>query len=136
LNVAESDAEGQGRFRKFIDRLSELGIQLGLVASLGRPGGNVTGVTSLNVEVAPKRLELLCELTIHADQTRLRQSLLNLASNANKFTEYRQASTVTGPMCGSSLVGGTRRFGSAHCARQEALSRMVARLVMELQSSI
>jgi putative ABC transport system substrate-binding protein len=25
LNVAESDAEGQGRFRKFIDRLSELG---------------------------------------------------------------------------------------------------------------
>jgi signal transduction histidine kinase len=25
--------------------------------------------------------------TIHADQTRLRQSLLNLASNANKFTE-------------------------------------------------
>ena len=85
--MAESDAEGQGRFRKFIDRLSELGIQLGLVASLGRPGGNVTGVTSLNVEVAPKRLELLCELTIHADQTRLRQSLLNLASNANKFTE-------------------------------------------------
>ena len=37
-------------------------IQLGLVASLGRPGGNVTGVTSLNVEVAPKRLELLCEV--------------------------------------------------------------------------
>src|ERR1700738_3134721 len=37
-------------------------IQLGLVPSLGRPGGNVTGVTSLNVEVAPKRLELLCEV--------------------------------------------------------------------------
>jgi ABC-type uncharacterized transport system substrate-binding protein len=37
-------------------------MQIGLVASLSRPGGNVTGVTTLNVEVAPKRLELAREL--------------------------------------------------------------------------
>ena len=37
-------------------------IQLGVVTSLNRPGGNVTGVTTLNVEVAPKRLELAREL--------------------------------------------------------------------------
>jgi putative ABC transport system substrate-binding protein len=55
-------------------------IRLGLVASLNRPGGNITGVTNLNTEVIPKRLELLHELVPRARTIAL---LVNSASPAS-----------------------------------------------------
>jgi putative ABC transport system substrate-binding protein len=46
-------------------------VAAGLVASLNRPGGNLTGVTTLYVELTPKRLELLRELVPTASKIAL-----------------------------------------------------------------
>ena len=44
-------------------------IRSGLVTSLHRPGGNITGASTFTVEMEPKRLELLRELLSHATTT-------------------------------------------------------------------
>jgi putative ABC transport system substrate-binding protein len=52
----------------------------GLVKSLNRPEGNITGITSLNVHVGPKRLELMHELLPKAKKFAV---LVNPANPAN-----------------------------------------------------
>jgi putative ABC transport system substrate-binding protein len=42
--------------------VSEDPVRAGLVSSLARPGGNVTGIVSLGAEIGPKRMELLREM--------------------------------------------------------------------------
>jgi ABC-type uncharacterized transport system substrate-binding protein len=62
----------------------------GFVASLARPGGNLTGVTSLNVEVGPKRLELLHEVVPSATSMALLVNPTN-PSLAEPFSRALQA---------------------------------------------
>jgi putative tryptophan/tyrosine transport system substrate-binding protein len=69
-------------------------VALGLVTSLNQPGGNLTGITNMNVEVGPKRLELLRELIPTATSIAL---LINPTSPnlAEPFTRAMKAAAST-----------------------------------------
>lgn len=92
-------------------------IRLGLVASLNRPGGNVTGVTQVSVEVGPKRLELLREMVPSATNIAL------LVNPANPIAE-----TLTGD-----LQAAARRMGVQlhllHASTEPDLTSAFATLV-------
>ena len=68
-------------------------VQMGLVASLSRPGGNITGVTYLNVEVGPKLLELLHEVVPNA--TRLAALVNPTNPNAETISTNLQIAAGT-----------------------------------------
>src|SRR5262245_32820110 len=70
-------------------------IAAGLVASLARPGGNVTGVTTLNVEVGPKRLQLLHEVVPTASTMAL---LVNPANPTLGEALLRDAQAAARPL--------------------------------------
>ena len=67
-------------------------VELGLVASLNRPGGNLTGVAYLNAEVAPKRLELLHEFIPSA------KSIALLVNPTNPIATEQQAKELEAPV--------------------------------------
>jgi putative ABC transport system substrate-binding protein len=66
-------------------------VEVGLVASLNRPGGNLTGITTLNVEMGPKRLELMHDVV---PTTRSIALLVNPASALNAERQLTDAQTA------------------------------------------
>ena len=60
----------------------------GLVASLAKPGGNITGFSNFAGELTPKRLELLCELVPQATVIAL---LANPDNAGEQYVRSRQA---------------------------------------------
>jgi putative ABC transport system substrate-binding protein len=70
-------------------------VRLGLVASLARPGGNLTGINFLNVELVAKGLEILRELVPAATRVAV---LINPANATNAEATLSAAETATRAM--------------------------------------
>ena len=64
-------------------------VKEGLVRSLNRPGGNLTGITTLNTELTPKRIEVLRELLSTTTTMALLVNPINAPDNVE--IELRQA---------------------------------------------
>ena len=74
-------------------------VEIGLVASLSRPGGNVTGISSMNVELGAKRFGIMRELLPNA----MRFALLINSTKALRLVNPKQTSAI------QSLSGGVLR---------------------------
>jgi putative ABC transport system substrate-binding protein len=68
----------------------------GLVASLARPGGNLTGFSSLAIELNPKRLELLSELVPQASVIGLLVNTINNPSAERIIRVAQEAASAKG----------------------------------------
>ena len=87
-------------------------VKAGLVASLGRPGGNVTGVSFLAVELNAKRMELLHEIVPNAKVigTLVNPSYTNAETESS---ELREAARQLGQQLSVQKVGAESEIESA-----------------------
>src|SRR5262249_54242722 len=99
----------------------------GLVASLARPGGNVTGLTSISAALGGKRLELLKELVPKASRVAV---LYNPADRSNTLVlpELQRSSKLLGLTLHPLPVGASSDFEGAFVAmsRERAQALFVA----------
>jgi putative ABC transport system substrate-binding protein len=85
--------------------LGDRPVEMGLVADLARPGGNVTGLTTLSFELSAKRLELLKEIlptlarvaVLYAPDPRVEPTLRELKGAAGTLGIRLQTLEARGP---------------------------------------
>jgi putative ABC transport system substrate-binding protein len=71
-------------------------VDLGIVASLNRPGGNITGISNLSGVLAAKKLELLRELMPGVSVVAFLSNPSNAPYAENEVTELQKAADVLG----------------------------------------
>jgi putative ABC transport system substrate-binding protein len=101
-------------------------IKAGLVASLNRPGGNVTGITLFYVEIGAKRLELLRELVPKAELIGLitnPRSPQGVGSNTEAEEQERDARAA------ASMMG--RQLVVAHASSESEIDKAFSPLVQQ-----
>ncbi|HKF07393.1 MAG TPA: ABC transporter substrate-binding protein [Xanthobacteraceae bacterium] len=96
-----------------VDRIYESIVRLGLVASLARPGGNLTGINFFNGELIAKRLELLRELVPTAIRVAV---LVNPADATNSESALREVNVAARAMGLQIQVLNARTSGEINAA--------------------
>src|SRR5262249_51210096 len=76
--------------------LAEDPVRLGLVASIARPGSNLTGINFLTSELAAKRLELLRELVLAASRVAVLVNPANVTTTETTLREVQLAARAMG----------------------------------------
>ncbi|HSB55233.1 MAG TPA: ABC transporter substrate-binding protein [Gemmatimonadales bacterium] len=94
-------------------------VRLGLVASLARPGGNVTGVISLNADLAGKRLELLKQVVPRVARVVVLRDPDNRSSEFSVLDAERVAKPL-GVVIHSVDARGQKEFDAAFLAMKRA----------------
>jgi putative ABC transport system substrate-binding protein len=93
--TAASAAKAATTTTPIVFSLGEDPVKLGFVASLARPGGNLTGINFFNIELVAKRLELLRELIPGASRVAV---LVNPTNPASSEQSRRNAETAARAM--------------------------------------
>jgi putative ABC transport system substrate-binding protein len=99
-------------------------VELGLVATLNRPGGNLTGISRLATELVPKLLEYLHEATPKADSIALLMNPKSVnaegktqeaqrAARSLKLNELHVLNATTEPEIGAAFASMKQRRGNA-----------------------
>ena len=76
--------------------VSEDPVERGLVASLARPGGNLTGINFVSGELVAKRLELLREMVPKATRVGVLTNPANIAQTASTLRDLEPAARAIG----------------------------------------
>jgi putative ABC transport system substrate-binding protein len=100
-------------------------VALGLVASLGRPAGHLTGINLFNQELTPKRLALLHELVPQAKRVAVLVDPADAANTESTLRDVETAGRAIGLQIKILNAGRSREIGAAFAAiaedRQDAL---------------
>jgi putative ABC transport system substrate-binding protein len=101
-------------------------LQLGVIDSLARPGGNVTGLSAMDAEIGGKRLQLLRELIPNLARVAVLATTPTTSPFSRPFVEdLRLAATGTGLRFEPILIGGASELQSAFAAMAKAKAQAV-----------